>query len=386
MQHLDEGTIHAWLDGALDADEAARVEQHAAECAACSTAIAEARGFVAGASRILGALDHTPGGVVPESRPGSLGARRPTRASRPLWRVLHFTPARAAAAAVLIVAAGTVLVLRHAPNGAIGMQDTEAGPEFGRRSAPSAAAPVPSPTPAASPLASGPAQSQATAKADDGARRGMAVATPKKSAARAAPDRVASANQSPAVMDSMSVVKAIVAAPAPPVASSAPSPMPSVIGGSAPAAQPRVAAGVAGRVAAPAAELMHRSVAAPTMSSLAGCYAVEADSAAGLPARVVLDSARLMASALESRARVADQAIVSTKAPKAFIDSTRRAPSVSWEPLSSVTVRLRVAGSAVSPIDLHANGSNTLTGTKKVGDRELTVVLRKVEGCSGGRE
>jgi anti-sigma factor RsiW len=31
MQHPDEGTIHAWLDGALSPEEAARVEAHANE-------------------------------------------------------------------------------------------------------------------------------------------------------------------------------------------------------------------------------------------------------------------------------------------------------------------------------------------------------------------
>jgi anti-sigma factor RsiW len=31
MQHLDEGTIHSWLDGALSAEEAARVSAHIEE-------------------------------------------------------------------------------------------------------------------------------------------------------------------------------------------------------------------------------------------------------------------------------------------------------------------------------------------------------------------
>src|SRR5437763_11225994 len=65
--HPNEGTIHAWLDGALDAEEAARVEEHIAQCATCSAAVAEARGLVAGASRILGALDYVPGDVTPRS-------------------------------------------------------------------------------------------------------------------------------------------------------------------------------------------------------------------------------------------------------------------------------------------------------------------------------
>src|SRR5947209_17536489 len=69
MQHLDEGTIHSWLDGALGTDEAARVEAHVAECAQCQAAIAEARGFIAASSRILTALDNAPRGVIPAARP-----------------------------------------------------------------------------------------------------------------------------------------------------------------------------------------------------------------------------------------------------------------------------------------------------------------------------
>src|SRR5256885_7382952 len=110
MQHLDEGTIHAWLDGALDAEESARVEEHVAQCAACSAAVEEARGFVAGASRILTALDQTPGGVAPRSPTFDVKQRR----SASLWGALHLTPARAAAAALIFVAAGTALVARYA--------------------------------------------------------------------------------------------------------------------------------------------------------------------------------------------------------------------------------------------------------------------------------
>jgi Putative zinc-finger len=96
MQHLDEGAIHSWLDGALSADEAARVEAHVKECPQCASAVAEARGFIAAASRILTALDNAPHGVVP--------AAAPRRRVDPLvWRV---------AATVLVVAAGTFVVVR----------------------------------------------------------------------------------------------------------------------------------------------------------------------------------------------------------------------------------------------------------------------------------
>ena len=97
MQHLDEGTIHAWLDGALGPEEAARVEAHVAECPECAAAVAEARGFIAASSRILTALDHVPRGVVPVARPARW-------ASPAVWR---------AAAAVLVVAAGSLVVVRN---------------------------------------------------------------------------------------------------------------------------------------------------------------------------------------------------------------------------------------------------------------------------------
>src|SRR4051812_18468085 len=106
MQHLDEGTIHAWLDDALPADEASRVEQHARDCAACAALVADARGMIAGAARIVRALDIVPGGVVPRAR----GAATP---SRSLWHSLHLTPFRAALAASLMIAAASLTVVRR---------------------------------------------------------------------------------------------------------------------------------------------------------------------------------------------------------------------------------------------------------------------------------
>ena len=96
MQHLDEGTIHSWLDGALSADEAARVEAHVKECPQCAAAVAEARGFIAASSRILTALDNAPRGVIPVAAPKK-------RVDPIVWRV---------AATLLVVAAGTLVVLR----------------------------------------------------------------------------------------------------------------------------------------------------------------------------------------------------------------------------------------------------------------------------------
>lgn len=97
MQHLDEGTIHSWLDGALSADEAAQVEAHVKECPQCASAVAEARGFIAASSRILTALDDAPRGVVPVAAPRK-------RVDPLVWRV---------AATVLVVATGTLAVVQN---------------------------------------------------------------------------------------------------------------------------------------------------------------------------------------------------------------------------------------------------------------------------------
>jgi anti-sigma factor RsiW len=107
MQHPDEGTIHSWLDGALSADEAARVEAHVKDCPECAAAVAEARGFIAASSRILTALDNAPRGVIPAAAPKK-------RVDPIVWRV---------AATLLVVAGGTFVVLksqgREAPTPAI---------------------------------------------------------------------------------------------------------------------------------------------------------------------------------------------------------------------------------------------------------------------------
>ncbi|MBA2684729.1 MAG: zf-HC2 domain-containing protein [Gemmatimonadaceae bacterium] len=105
MQHLDEGTIHAWLDGELPPAEMAAAEAHVGTCDECRAAVAEARGFVAGASRILLALDAVPGGVLPASTPSSIAK---TRAPR------RFTLSRTwmAAAAVLVLSTVTVIAIR----------------------------------------------------------------------------------------------------------------------------------------------------------------------------------------------------------------------------------------------------------------------------------
>ena len=87
MQHLDEGTIHTWLDGQLPRNEAAAVEAHVAECRPCADAVAEARGFIAASSRILTALDGVPREVTPKQTVGA--SRQPVGASRQPSAISH---------------------------------------------------------------------------------------------------------------------------------------------------------------------------------------------------------------------------------------------------------------------------------------------------------
>ena len=107
--HPDEGTIHAWLDDGLSADEAARIEAHVATCPACSARVAEARGLIAGASRVVSQLDAVP---TPLIRPSVVTGDIP-RSS--LWGALRVTPARASIAAMLLVGVGVYMTQRPAP-------------------------------------------------------------------------------------------------------------------------------------------------------------------------------------------------------------------------------------------------------------------------------
>ncbi len=131
--HPDEGTIHAWLDEALPEVQAARIEAHVAACAACAERVAEARGLIAGASRVIGLLDETPTPLVRPVQDGSL------------WRKLRVTPARAAIAAMLIVAVGITLTRERT---AVESTATpkETGPSLAKDQV--ASAPMPQATPA----------------------------------------------------------------------------------------------------------------------------------------------------------------------------------------------------------------------------------------------
>lgn len=60
MQHLDEGTLHAVLDGEIESDELVAIEAHLANCPGCRSRLAEARSFREVSDALLTELDAEP--------------------------------------------------------------------------------------------------------------------------------------------------------------------------------------------------------------------------------------------------------------------------------------------------------------------------------------
>lgn len=57
MSHLDEGTLHALLDGELDLHEVKEIQAHIGSCAACGTRLREVKEFHGESDRLVGILE-----------------------------------------------------------------------------------------------------------------------------------------------------------------------------------------------------------------------------------------------------------------------------------------------------------------------------------------
>jgi hypothetical protein len=80
MSHLDEGTLHALLDGELGSTELMEIEAHLAGCSACSTRLRTAREFLEEADRLVGSVQF--GNYA--SAPAASSAQRPTPKPEPV--------------------------------------------------------------------------------------------------------------------------------------------------------------------------------------------------------------------------------------------------------------------------------------------------------------
>jgi hypothetical protein len=178
VQHVDEGMIHAFLDGELSPAEATEFERHLSVCAPCRAKFAEEQGFVTEAAGLVVALDN----VAPGTRPATTPI--PLRRARP-W-VLR--PATLAWAASIVAAAGIGYTWRGAPVAvetpvAAVLTESAAPQEVATRgdAAPSAAAPMASRPPA---------------RSSAGAERRDAPSAPPPALAAAAPEPTALADAS----------------------------------------------------------------------------------------------------------------------------------------------------------------------------------------------
>ncbi|HEY2855708.1 MAG TPA: zf-HC2 domain-containing protein [Gemmatimonadaceae bacterium] len=395
MQHLDEGTIHAWLDGALDAEESSRVEEHTRECATCAAAVAEARGLVAGASRILTALDHVPAAVTPRA-PASGGGSSSAR-SRSLWGTLHLTPLRAAAASLVFLAAGTLFVLRNAPNDEADFAKVRLVADTSRASTLHSAAPDSAPTVAgglAQPApASVPERRDAMRTKLIGGRPGARVSSQRDTEAVQAQVRASQSvaqapareTKSAALADSTSIRPRDIASDVI-ATSSASREAESAKKAAAPVASSAVIGGTP--QPAPMAARANFGAVRPAAPSLfVGCYAVTADSAAALPARLSLDSSlavslgRAIAGGSAGRAQRASAPTIDD-APRdvATIVGDTRQPLANawWQPLANGGIRLSV-DAPTRTLLLHPTPPADLIGSTTVGARVLPVILRRVE-------
>jgi putative zinc finger protein len=173
--HPDEGMIHAWLDDALDAPAAAGIAEHVRTCPVCTERVAEARGLIAGASRIVASLDDVPAGArpvwaqtAPETDPASTqGSARPNSS---LWRSLRVTPARAAIAATILVALG--ITMTRPRSGPDDVRSAATSGELAPRAAPMS-------DQASSAIASAPARAP-DPLLDSAIARNLAIAQPKR--------------------------------------------------------------------------------------------------------------------------------------------------------------------------------------------------------------
>ena len=101
MSHVDDGTLHTYLDGELPPGEARDLEGHLAQCRECQVRLDEERALIARADELLG-LAAPPDRAIPPFRPGD--REPPVR----LWWRLRLPLAWAA---TVVVALGAGLYL-----------------------------------------------------------------------------------------------------------------------------------------------------------------------------------------------------------------------------------------------------------------------------------
>jgi anti-sigma factor RsiW len=79
MSHLDEGTLHALLDGELNLAEVSEIQMHLGSCVACGSRLQEVKQVLAEADRLVGAMDVPAGASRRPEPPPQASSPRPPR-------------------------------------------------------------------------------------------------------------------------------------------------------------------------------------------------------------------------------------------------------------------------------------------------------------------
>ncbi len=89
MSHLDEGTLHALLDGELELAEVREIQLHLGTCAACDARLQDVKQFLAESDRLVGALEIPSGSGRARNEP----APSPSRPAPPPRELPPWEPA-----------------------------------------------------------------------------------------------------------------------------------------------------------------------------------------------------------------------------------------------------------------------------------------------------
>jgi anti-sigma factor RsiW len=132
MSHLDEGTLHALLDGELDLAEVSEIQIHLGTCVACGSRLQEVKQVLAEADRLVGAMEVPAGATRPMPEPPRTSAPRsipepaiwndtpvlllPEAGEASVRRTRWMKRLRWAAVIVVVVGAGKVITGAVRPN------------------------------------------------------------------------------------------------------------------------------------------------------------------------------------------------------------------------------------------------------------------------------
>ncbi len=74
MSHLDEGTLHAMLDGELAPSDVAEIQAHLASCSSCGLRLREVREFLDEADRLIASVEMDGAAAATMRRPAPIEA------------------------------------------------------------------------------------------------------------------------------------------------------------------------------------------------------------------------------------------------------------------------------------------------------------------------